>query len=279
MLVIKVYSISISAALTVFILFLQCLNFNIPEDDDAHLVFVALPRFTDETEEMRTKAKEVEAYFVEQTLQLSKVRQNASTLPKKYPNPPPDDTALLMKEFLEMVDSKGGSQGKCCKIVISNPDTGRTRIMESFYFTPIVLNHFRKTVRSNEDEMDMPPLEGYSICFNNEDQAKVHVQIVMEAVMVNEISSADEVENKADFDPTAHLTPLTQQLSDSVSAANSVLKEMRRMEKRETKMRITSDSINVRVRYFSYISVAVLLVVTYVQVSYLKRYFQKKKIL
>lgn len=221
----------------------------------------------------------MEEYFVEQTLQLSKVRQKGSSLPKKYPNPPPDDTAAIMKEFLEMVDSNGGSQGKCCKIVIKNPDTGMTRIMESFYFTPIVLNHVRKSVHhKDEDEMDVPLLGGYSVCFNNE-QRNIEAQIVMEAVMVNENPLADEVETNAGFDPTAHLTPLTQQLSESVSAANSVLKEMRHMEKRETKMRITSDSISVRVRYFSYISVAVLLVVTYVQVSYLKRYFQKKKIL
>ena len=38
-------------------------------------------------------------------------------------------------------------------------------------------------------------------------------------------------------------------------------------------------SINARVRYFSYVSVAVLLVVTYIQVTYLKRYFRKKKLL
>jgi hypothetical protein len=256
---------------------LKCLTFNIPEDDDAHLIFVALPRFEDETEETLAKAKKVEEYFVDQTLQQSKLREKGSTLPLRYPNPVPNDTAGLMKEFLQMIDSNGGSPGKCCKVVISNPDTGKTRTMESFYFTPIVLNHVRQMIGSDEDEMDVQPLGGYSICFNNEVHSNGEVMMVMEAVMVNE--NPDEVENKPGFDPAAHLTPLTQQLSESVSAANSVLKEMRHMEKRETKMRITSDSINVRVRYFSYISVAVLLAVTYVQVSYLKRYFQKKKIL
>jgi hypothetical protein len=279
------FLVSISVALThccFFSLFLQCLRFNIPEDDDAHMVFLALPRFKDENEETAIKAKKVEEYAVEQTLQLSKLREKGSTLPQKFPNPPPADAAGLMKDFLQMVDSKGGSKGQGCKVVISNPHTGSTRTMESFYFTPIVLNNVRQTVRANEDELDTQPLEGYSICFNNHVNAHVEVQMVMEVVMVNENPLAEEVKNdnnKGGFDTDTHLTPLTQQLTESVSAANSVLREMRHMEKRETRMRITSDHINVRVQYFTYISVAVLLVVTYVQVSYLKRYFQKKKIL
>lgn len=266
-----------------FFLFWQCLKFNIPEDDDAHLVFVALPWFADASEEMHTKAKKVEGYFVEQTVQLSKLRDMAPTLPEKFPNAPPKDTAGLMKEFLDMVHSEGGGRhGKIpsCKVVIKNPKSGKTRVMESVYYTPLVLNNVRQKVKSDEDdEMETHPLEGYSICFNNKDNENVEVMMLMEAVMVNEDPGTDDVQKLAGFDPSAHLTPLTRQLSKSVSAANSVLKEMKHMERRETKMRITSDSINVRVNYFSYISVAILLAVTYVQVSYLKRYFKKKKIL
>jgi len=44
-------------------------------------------------------------------------------------------------------------------------------------------------------------------------------------------------------------------------------------------MRKTSESINFRVRFFSYVSVIILGVVTYLQVTYLKRYFRKKKLL
>jgi hypothetical protein len=51
------------------------------------------------------------------------------------------------------------------------------------------------------------------------------------------------------------------------------------MEKREARMRVTADSINSRVRWFGYLSVAVLLVVTYLQVTYLKQYFHKKKLM
>ena len=99
--------------------------------------------------------------------------------------------------------------------------------------------------------------------------------------MVGEGPEYDDDENASE-DPAFqghHLEPLAQQLADSVRSAQTVINEMRYMERRESRMRHTADSINKRVRNFSYISILVLLVVTYLQVTYLKRYFRKKKLL
>jgi heme exporter protein D len=101
----------------------------------------------------------------------------------------------------------------------------------------------------------------------------------METVMTSEETGFSASGDEAPVFEATHLTPLVAQLSQSITAANVVLREMESMQRREGRMRDTADSINARVRYFSYISVTVLLVVTYIQVTYLKRYFHKKKLL
>lgn len=89
----------------------------------------------------------------------------------------------------------------------------------------------------------------------------------------------DGSDGKAQFSKDAHLTPLEMSLDESIRAATVVLREMDYMEQREARMRQTAESINTRVRWFSYLSVSILLSVTYIQVSYLKRYFHKKKLM
>jgi hypothetical protein len=106
------------------------------------------------------------------------------------------------------------------------------------------------------------------------------MHIVMDSVMTSEeYGIGDDALSEDESFQGSHLTPLAEQLQESLAAAKSVIKEMNYMERRESRMRLTTDSINARVRYFSYISVGVLLAVTYVQVTYLKRYFHKKKLL
>lgn len=256
----------------------RCFRFNIPQDDDAHMVFVALPSASDDTDakggEWTEKSNKLEDYFIEETYQLSKLREEGTNLPRKYQNAAPEDVQNIMKE---LIDINAGGHKASCKVVLSNTKSGSSRTMETFYFTPIVLNRVRETIRHKEEEWEPPPLEGYSICFDNKENEKFQVQMIMEVVMVSDTSSLDDAKKDA-FHPD-HLTPLMQQLLQSTHSANSVLKEMKYMDNREKRMKSTSDSINARVRYFSYISVTVLLVVTFAQVRYLKRYFHKKKML
>jgi hypothetical protein len=259
-------------------LFFQCIRLNIPEDDDAHLVFLALPSAAEEHEvedaDWIVKQRKLEDYYVQQMIELSKYRVH-TTLPRKFPNPPPEDIQGLMNEFLEEFE---GELKSGCQVKLANPKSTSSRTMDSFWFTPVVINYVRKAVRNRKEEWEATPLEGYSICFTNENEDSP-ILVVMESYMTSEEpESADSGDESPVFE-SSHLTPLAEQLQESIKAAESVVNEMGHMERREQRMRKTADSINTRVRYFSYVSVAVLLVVTYLQVTYLKRYFRKKKLL
>ena len=246
------------------------------------MVFVALPSTAepaDGDKEWASKMKQLEEYYVEQTFQLTKFRNEGASLPRRFPTQPPEDITKLTNEVYE----DNGQQGRSgCQVRIYNPQTSSSRTMETFYFNPVVLNYVRKALRSHPHTWEAPPLEGYAICFNNLNDEE-EVQMVMEVVMVSDDGdSEDETDgdggSNKKFD-ASHLTPLAEQLAESINAAQSVIREMQYMEKREQRMRLTADSINSRVRYFSYISVGMLFVVTYIQVTYLKRYFRKKKLL
>lgn len=123
-------------------------------------------------------------------------------------------------------------------------------------------------------------MSGYTACFVN-DNDDFAVRIVVDSVLTSEgpVYDDDEIDSEDASFQGHHLTPLADQLGRSLQAAHTVITEMNLMERREQRMRMTAESINSRVRYFSYISVGILLVVTYLQVTYLKRFFKKKKLL
>jgi hypothetical protein len=216
--------------------------------------------------------RELEEHFVYQMAEMQKYRVR-SALPRKFPNAPPESISQAMTKFLN--DNYDGELKSGCKVTVSNPKSTASRTMDNLWFTPIVINHIRKAIRSKDGEEN--PLEGYEICFENTNE-EAPVQIIVESVLVSDNGRGETDDDQPVFDGS-NLTPLAEQLSESIDSANSIINEMRYMEGRERRMRQTADSINSRVKYFAYISVAVLVVVTYLQVTYLKRYFRKKKLL
>lgn len=256
----------------------QCVHLTVPQNDDAHVIFLAIPSLAAEEDgenpEWPQEQREIEEFFVHQMAEMQKYKVRA-TLPRNFPEKPGERISTLMQKFLAQYD---GDLKAGCKIVISNPQSTASRTVESFWFTPIVINHIRKSVRSRDDVGNKNPLEGFEMCFENTSD-RPPMLMVVESVLVSEASlEAGQNDDKPVFESSS-LTPLAEQLAESIDSANSVLNEMRYMEGRERRMRQTADSINARVKYFSYISVIVLIVVTYVQVTYLKRYFRKKKLL
>ncbi len=251
----------------------------IPQDDDAHVAFLVLPGLAAEEDQENAdwtkEQREMEEYFVHQMAEMQRYRVR-SALPRKFTDTPPERITELMTKFLH--DQYEGEMKSGCKITVSNPKTTASRSLESLWFTPMVLNHIRKAIRSREDIGNTNPLEGYELCFENTND-DAPVQLIVESMLVSDPGIESSEEDEKPVFESSNLTPLAEQLSESIDSANSVLSEMRYMEGRERRMRQTADSINVRVRYFSYISVAVLIVVTYLQVTYLKRYFRKKKLL
>ena len=154
-----------------------------------------------------------------------------------------------------------------------------SRVLPLKYFAPTVVNKVRenhKKIQSETGVDDGSDISGFSVCFDNEANEDEQVQVIMDIVMVN--AEPDE-SNEPNFVKEKHLSPLEESLEKSIKAANTVLREMKYMTDREERMRVTADSINQRVQYFSILSVVVLLAVTYIQVTYLKRYFKKKKLM
>merc|ERR1719343_544277 len=264
----------------------RCLRLNIPEDDDAHVIFLVLPSasYHDDEEESGMPKwvqnyETLEKHFYGQMFEISQRRTSNGALLRKFPVKPPADVQSSMDDFLQSDDIEGTLKTGLT-VKITNPKSTNERKMDTYWFTPLVINHIRRAIRTPKKDRESSPLEGYMACFINDDE-DFPIHVVVDSVMVSEGPEYDDDENASE-DPAFqghHLTPLAEQLQESIEAAQTVVREMQYMERREARMRHTADSINARVKYFSYISVAILLVVTYVQVTYLKRYFRKKKLL
>lgn len=257
----------------------RCFKFNIPEDDDAHMVFMALPlgEATDDTSEGT-----LEGWLVQALYEMTTKRQNDKALPSALLNAAPEDVQAKMNAFLK----EKGSNDSRVKLAIAQDTTNpATRVLQLKYFAPTVVNHVRAShkkmtnARATEDEEgeDASTLSGFGICFDNRANEEEQVQIILDIVMVN--ADPEEGGDEPGFVKEKHLSPLEESLEKSIKAANTVLREMKYMTDREERMRVTADSINQRVQYFSILSVVILLGVTYVQVTYLKRYFKKKKLM
>ena len=230
------------------------------------MVFLAIPSEVSE---------KVEDWFVGQIGMMGKNRLDDGSLPRELQETPPDDIGGELKQFIE---ESGGRP--YVKLTVERPDGVHPLQRRDFMWAiPVVLNHVERfQKRKTPDGGNANSLDGYSICFENRADEQVH--IAFDIILVSEPYDDDEGPNEDGVTVhKRHLTPLEEELSTSINAANSILNEMRYMEKREQRMRKTADSINQKVRWFSYISILVLFGVTYVQVTYLKRYFRKKKLM
>jgi len=236
------------------------------------MVAVVIPGEDDTDESM-------EIWYVDQIFALTKKKDQQKILPKNLPDEPPEDIAKLQSEFLQE-----NQEYPNLKVQITGtPSTDPTNYQHTYapkFFQPIVLNYVGRTTMARlKRATEKVNLEGYGVCLTNVDDSR-QVQVVFDVVVLGEeILGGDDEGNSNRFAKDKHLTPLEESLEQSINAANSVLREMKYMEKREQRMRKTAESINARVRWFSYLSVSVLLAVTYIQVTYLKRYFHKKKLM
>lgn len=214
----------------------------------------------------------VEEWYVDQMATLSKKRNDVDgSLARKFEEQPSDD---ILKDLDKFMEENGRKSGLTLKI--QKPRNPRPmRQQELMWFTPAVVNHIEKYQRKTKEWQANTELDGYSVCFENHSEDN-QIHVIFDVVLVSE--TYEELDGEASMEKK-HLSPLEQELAASINAANSIISEMRYMEKRESRMRVTTESINSRIRFFSYISVAVLLCVTYLQVTYLKRYFKKKKLM
>ncbi|GKY91798.1 hypothetical protein MPSEU_000151500 [Mayamaea pseudoterrestris] len=267
----------------------RCFRFNVPLHDDAHVMAVVLPG-----EDELPDQSLLETWYVDQLLTMAKGKssQNHNLLPLQMVDEIPSDVNAKQSRYLE--DRQGTLPD--VRVRISNSAVGDDRPVyqhdvKATYFKAVVVNQVVRILSGKagsdaditSEDKDIASLHGYGLCFQNPDP-EYSVHIIFDIILASDdLSLYDEpVKNKkptTDFDKDRHLTPLERTVDMSINAARSVLREMKYMEKRESRMRVTADSINSRVRWFGYLSVGVLLLVTYLQVTYLKRYFHKKKLM
>lgn len=235
-----------------------CLTLNIPEGDDVHFVLTNLPRDVDE---------DLEYWFMSEIYDLT---EHGSSKFMKPPSSPPEKFSKIMNE----------ARHKSTMAVTISSMHSRTKNLQ---IVPWRINLQKDVFKSmhlhpddDDDYYDIGST-GAEICFrDNASRGSVPIHAVFEHVIISEIE--EKMRNKH-IVKKEHLTPIEESFDESILKAREILNEMASMEKRESRMKHTSDDTNTRIRYFSYVSISILLGVTWMQISYLKGYFKKKKIL
>ena len=213
------------------------------------MVFTALPHHVED---------DVEDWFVSHMNEMT--RKGGDKFMKDLPEMP-DDIKKIVLEAKE--------QRTAVSLRIQAPRKPMLIRRQFKWYDPVVVKDVVKTSKAEN------PLGGYSICFDNNSDDEVRV--LMDVVLVSD--KGEDAGKKKKGLQKEHLTPLERNFQESIGAAHKILNEMHYMERREARMRHTAESTNKRIRMFSYLSVTILLGVTYLQVTYLRSYFKKKKLL
>lgn len=257
----------------------RCLSYVIPPHDEAHMVFVAIKPAMADT---------VEDYFVNLVWNLTK---QAGKEPTKRPTVPeiPSEINNSLADASREDDAVRGQEAKTgmptnVHLQIRVPGRGTLKLGSDstlLYNRPIILQNIRQSAQQIDGigrENDM-----FEVCFINKNSWKRphDVDIIFDTILQNAVDDddAEVAAMKRKVVRKEHITPLEEQLDESIERAEDILDEFKYMEKRERRMRKTADSTNARIRSFSYISIAILLAVTWLQVTYLKGYFRKKKLM
>lgn len=233
----------------------KCFNFNVPDDDDAHMVFIALPESVEE---------EVEEWFSAQMDEMT--RKGSTNFMKTLPQ--------VSKEIHAKIKDEEYNNKSNVYLKLTVPKRPALRHQMFMWYAPVVIMNVVKASQRGQKK-NAPPAGAYSVCFENKNSS--NVRILFDVVMMSDEGQDEELQNK--IIKKEHLTPLETNFQDGIKSANTILNEMKYMERREARMRHTAESTNAKIRLFSYISVIVLLGVTWLQRTYLKSYFKKKKLM
>jgi len=151
----------------------------------------------------------------------------------------------------------------------------------------------RSAVKSNRGKVKYGE---YSICFSSKSKDRVNLEfgvtsferkIQEKAVLTPDKvdpTPEDEAKTKAnraaeDILNKQHLNPVEKPFASATTLTDNIISEMSYIKRREARMHKTSESTATRVKWFSMLSVSVLLGVGAFQVGYLKMYFKQKKLL
>jgi len=222
------------------------------------MVFIALPEHTED---------EVEEWFSTQLHDMT--RKGSANFMKALPEISKEIHAKIQEE------EKNGRSNVYLKLQVPKRPVLRHQ-MFMWYAPVVVMNVVKASQRGqNKNKMTQPP-GGYQTCFENKNSDQ-GVRILFDVVLMSDEGQDEELQNK--IIKKEHLTPLEANFQEGIKAANTILNEMKYMERREARMRHTAESTNSKIRMFSYVSVIILLGVTWLQRTYLRSYFKKKKLM
>jgi len=222
------------------------------------MVFIALPEHTED---------EVEEWFSDQLHEMT--RKGSANFMKALPEVSKEIHAKIEEEEMN------GRSNVYLKIQVPKRPVLRHQ-MFMWYAPVVVMNVVKASQRGQNKKKNAQPPGGYSTCFENKNSDH-GVRVLFDVVLMSDEGTDDELQNK--IIKKEHLTPLEQNFQEGIKAANTILNEMKYMERREARMRHTAESTNAKIRLFSYVSVIVLLGVTWLQRTYLRSYFKKKKLM
>jgi len=223
-------------------------------------------------------------WFQEQVFEMMK-QKDEKQVPRNIPNTAPQHIQKIMEEY--MAENNGGNRSEM-KFKVTRE---RPTLWVGKYFVPTVVNTVAKNVNPDKSRKwnankpgkkdykdDSADVLAYEVCFDNTKNEEKEMQVVFDVVLVSAVIEDPDNEKKG-FQVDKHIAPIDEQLNKATDAVQKLIKEMKYMEDRETRMKLTTDSINWRIQYFSYFSVAFLIFVAYTQIVYLKKYFQKIKLI
>jgi len=244
----------------------KCFNYNIPEDDDATMFFVLLSEIDEETD--TDVVNDIESMWVDVISVYN--RESGPEFPERTMEIPP--------QIIAKVGTMHAHQASRFDVEVRKPGHKPLKQFRLRYNKPIILNDVLD-IAEKQGQGDDVPLSGWSICFTNS-------ATNMQKVLFDVITYTDIDETESELEKIQrrvvtkdHLSPVEKNFNKALMVADKILSEMKYMERREQRMRYTAESTNSRVKYFSYVSVVVLIGTAWIQVSYLKNYFKKKKLM
>jgi len=242
----------------------RCFHITLPDDDDFNLLVTAIPNPQDE----RHHVKPVDYYhdyFMSWLSDMTEFNSPNFMKDMSYDN-----------HILELQRVNDRSVSNVYVTIMPENGIGRPKKLDLKLYEIIKESNIVDQQSSNHWENDKGQ---YQLCFHNHSKENHPFDILYDVIILSEYNNNKKYNNKKRQLQKEHFSPLENKLEHCIYTAKSILDELHYMEKRELRMKQTSDLTNKRIVWFSYLSVALLCVVTYVQIFFLKGYFKKKKIL
>ena len=142
----------------------------------------------------------------------------------------------------------------------------------------------RRTIFSARLDFDAPDVFAFStkraglhkVCFSNRGRKGAPGA---ERRVLLDVKADIEAKDYSEVIRKEHLRPLELEFFKAEDALKQVAREFNYMRKREARMRETSESTGGRIKTFGYVSISVLLLLSFWQTVYLKSFFRSKKLL